>query len=90
MAPITLPAAGSATFPRQISDAIFEDVARESVVQRLNQDVVRVLNLAAVKEKFLATGAEPVGSSSEQLAATIKSELVRLGKVIKDAAIRAD
>lgn len=39
MAPITLPTAGSATFPRQISEAIFEDVARESVVQKLARRV---------------------------------------------------
>src|SRR5262249_36785179 len=50
----------------------------EPVVQRLNQDVVRVLNGAAVREKFLATGAEPVGTSSEQLTTTIKSEVARL------------
>lgn len=39
MAPITLPDAGSEQFPRQITDAIFEDVRRESVVQRLARRV---------------------------------------------------
>ncbi len=39
MAPITLPAAGSTTFPRQISESIFEDVAKESVVQKLARRV---------------------------------------------------
>lgn len=39
MAPITLPAAGSTTFPRQISDSIFEDVSRGSVVQQLARRV---------------------------------------------------
>lgn len=39
MAPITLPEAGSATFPRQISDSIFDDVAKESVVQKLARRV---------------------------------------------------
>lgn len=39
MAPITLPEAGSQQFPRQITDAIFEDVARTSVVQKLARQV---------------------------------------------------
>lgn len=39
MPPITLPAPGSQAFPRQISEAIFEDVARDSVVQRLARRV---------------------------------------------------
>lgn len=39
MPPISLPEAGSQTFPRQISDAIFEDVTTESVVQKLARRV---------------------------------------------------
>ena len=36
------------------------------------------------------SGAEVVGNSPEQAAAIIKSDLARMGKVIKDAGIRAD
>ena len=43
-----------------------------------------------MKEKFLANGMEPVGSTPQLLAATMKSEIVRIGKVIKDAGIRGD
>jgi len=33
---------------------------------------------------------ETVGGSPEQLAATVKSEMARMGKVIRDAGIRGE
>jgi tripartite-type tricarboxylate transporter receptor subunit TctC len=59
-----------------------------ALITRLNQEVVRVLNRADVKEKFFSAGVETVGSSPEELAAAMKSDMTRLGKVIKDAGIR--
>ena len=59
----------------------------EAVIKRLNTEVVRYLQSAEAKERLLTFGVEPVGSSPEQLAATVKSEVARLGKVIKDAGI---
>jgi tripartite-type tricarboxylate transporter receptor subunit TctC len=64
--------------------------AATAIVKRLNEEIVRVLGRADVKEKFLAAGVEPVGSTPQQLAATIKSEIVRISKVIKDAGIRGE
>ncbi len=61
-----------------------------AIVKRLNEEMVRVLGRADIKEKFLASGVEPVGGTPQQLAATIKSEIVRIGKVIKDAGIRGE
>jgi tripartite-type tricarboxylate transporter receptor subunit TctC len=61
-----------------------------AIVQRLNQEIVRVLNTPELREKFLNVGIEPVGSTPEQLAARVKSDMVTLGKVIRDAGIRAD
>ena len=58
------------------------------IINRLHDEIVRVLNQAEVKEKFFNAGAEVVGSSPEQLAVTMKSEMIRLSKVIKDAGIR--
>jgi tripartite-type tricarboxylate transporter receptor subunit TctC len=59
-------------------------------VNRLNQEIVRVLNQPDVKEKFFNDGGEVIASSPEELAATMKSEMARLGKVIKEAGIRAE
>ncbi len=60
----------------------------QAIVSRLNEEIVRVLNRKEVKERFLAAGSEIVGSSPEQFAATIKSDMARMGKVIRDAGIR--
>ena len=62
----------------------------EAIVTRLNQDIVRVINREDVKEKFFNAGIESIGSSPEQLAATIKSEMAKMGKVIKNAGMRDD
>jgi len=61
-----------------------------AILKRLNEALVRVLDRADVKEKFLAAGVEPVGSTPQQLAATIRSEIARMSKVIKDAGIREE
>jgi tripartite-type tricarboxylate transporter receptor subunit TctC len=61
-----------------------------AIISRLNQEMVRALNRPDIKEKFLSAGVEVVGSTPEQLLATEKSEMARMGKVIRDAGIRAD
>lgn len=61
-----------------------------AIMNRLNQEIVRVVNRADVKERFLNSGAEVVGSSPEQFAATIKEEVTKWGRVIKDSGIRID
>ncbi len=59
-----------------------------AIINLLNQEIVRILNKADVKERFFSSGAETVGSSPEEFAATIKSEIAKWGKVIRDAGIR--
>jgi len=61
-----------------------------TIIHRLNQEIVRVLSNADVKEKFLNSGAEAVSSSSEQLASMVRSDMTRMNKLIKDARITAD
>jgi tripartite-type tricarboxylate transporter receptor subunit TctC len=60
------------------------------IVNRLNQEIVRVLKSPEVREKFLASGAEVVGNSPEEFAALIKSDTARISKVIKDAGIKVN
>jgi tripartite-type tricarboxylate transporter receptor subunit TctC len=60
------------------------------IVNRLNEELVRVLKQPEVQQKLLATGVEAVGNSPKELAALIKSDMTRLGKVIKDAGIREE
>jgi tripartite-type tricarboxylate transporter receptor subunit TctC len=59
-----------------------------TVINRLNQEITRILASAEVKERFFAMGMEAVGGSPAQLAAAVKSDIVRMSKVIRDAGIR--
>ena len=61
-----------------------------AIINRLNQESVRVLNLPGTKEKFLNLGAETVGSSPQQFAAFMTTDMARLGKLIKAANIKAE
>jgi tripartite-type tricarboxylate transporter receptor subunit TctC len=62
----------------------------QPIINRLNREIVVFLHRPEVREKLLTMGADPVGSSPEEFAALMQSELVRLGKLVKDADIRAD
>jgi tripartite-type tricarboxylate transporter receptor subunit TctC len=59
-------------------------------VHRLRSEIVVLLEDPQVRERLRSTGAEPVGSTPEQLAAKIKAETERMSKVIKAAGIRAE
>ena len=61
-----------------------------AIINRLNQEIVRALNQAEVKEKLFNDGADIVGSSPEQSAAMIRADMTRMGKVIKEVGIRVD
>ena len=52
--------------------------------------MVSALNQAVAKEKVLNIGQDVVGSSPEELMATVKSDIARFGKVVKDAGILAE
>ena len=60
------------------------------IAERLNRDVVQALNRPEAKEKLLASGLEVVANSPQQFTAVIKTDMATMGKVIKDAGIRAD
>ena len=62
----------------------------EAIIKRLNQEVVRFLQTPGAKEKFLTLGYEIVGSPPEVLAATVKSEMAMVSKLIKDLGIKPE
>ena len=61
-----------------------------AIVTRLNRELVRVLNLPEVKQKFHESQIEVVGDTPEALAAMINAEIATTAKVIKEAGIRAE
>ena len=59
-----------------------------AIINLLQQEIARGINKPEVKELFMNAGVEVVASTPDEFTATIKSEMTRLGKVIKDAGIR--
>ncbi len=60
------------------------------IVAKLNTEIVRILGLPDVKEKFVAAGLDPMSNTPSEFAAYIRKESERWGKVIKETGIRLD
>jgi tripartite-type tricarboxylate transporter receptor subunit TctC len=70
------------------SQAVFAPAGTPaSIINRLNSEIVRVLNGADIKEKFFNLGVETVGDSPQECAAAIKAEMAKMGKLIKKTGI---
>lgn len=61
-----------------------------ALVNRINKEIVAVVNSAAVSERLFNAGLDVVGSTPEEFAAKGKSEVAKWNKVIKKAGIRTD
>ncbi len=64
-------------------------VPREIIV-RLNQEMLRALQLPDIKERMASLGADIVGTSVEATARFFASEVAKYARVAQDANIRAD
>jgi tripartite-type tricarboxylate transporter receptor subunit TctC len=61
-----------------------------AIVLKLQQSVARALARSDLRDRLVSSGAEVVVSSPQEFAAKIKSEISRMGRVIKEAGIRVD
>jgi len=87
----TVAAAGVPGFEAVATLGIFAPAKTPvAVINRLYHDIVLVANDPQIKERFFAAGADVVAGTPEQFAATVKAEMERMGKVIKDQNIRAE
>ena len=59
----------------------------QSVTTTLHKDIAAILQVPDVKQRLVATGADPVGSTPEQFRAFLKAETNKWAKVIKDAGL---
>jgi tripartite-type tricarboxylate transporter receptor subunit TctC len=60
----------------------------KEIIALLNREIVKALAQPDVKERVTTLGFEPVGSTPEELAAQLKADAVKWGKVIRDAGIK--
>lgn len=60
------------------------------IVDRLNRDLVRILETPDVREKLMSQGSEVTPSTAEQFAKVIAADTERLGQVVKIAKMHLD
>jgi tripartite-type tricarboxylate transporter receptor subunit TctC len=61
-----------------------------AAISRLNTELVRILRLSDIQEKFRVQGQSSVPSTAEQFATLLQSESTRYSKVVREANIKAE
>ncbi len=62
----------------------------KEIVGKLNAEIVRILNLPDIQKRFAEIGAQPVGNTPAQMAATIKSDTEKYAVLVKKAGVKID
>lgn len=60
------------------------------LVAKLNGEINRILSLPEVQERFTSQGLFPIGGASDRLAARMKADREKWGKVIREIGLRAE
>jgi tripartite-type tricarboxylate transporter receptor subunit TctC len=60
----------------------------KDIITTLNREIVKILAQPDMKERLAMLGFDPIGSTPEQFAARIKSELATWARVIREAGIK--
>lgn len=60
------------------------------IVERLNREIVAVLQLPDVQERFAAEGSVPVGGTPARFRDYLRAEIAKYGKLIRAAGIKAE
>jgi tripartite-type tricarboxylate transporter receptor subunit TctC len=61
-----------------------------TIVQRLNDEVARILQGAELRDRLAAEGAEPLGATPEAFARQVRDEIAFWRKVAREAGIKAE
>jgi tripartite-type tricarboxylate transporter receptor subunit TctC len=64
--------------------------APREIVTRLNTELRKIVQTKAVSEQLVGQGADALGTSAEEFAARIKSDIAKWAATIKAAGVRAD
>ena len=69
---------------------VFPGGTPRPIVSKTNTEIVRLLKTAAIRERFLAVGLEPVTNTPEEFASLIRREVPRWKKIADQAKIQVD
>jgi tripartite-type tricarboxylate transporter receptor subunit TctC len=62
----------------------------KAVIARLHDDAVKVVREPSIRDRFLADGADPVGSTPDEFGRFVASEIGKWTKVVRAAGIKAE
>ena len=62
----------------------------QAVVNKLNEEINRILVLSEVRERLLQTGLDPLAGSPAELGALVRNEIPKWARIIKEAGIKPD
>jgi tripartite-type tricarboxylate transporter receptor subunit TctC len=62
----------------------------QPIIAKLHGEIVAIMALPDVRERFVAQAAEPVGNRPDEYAAFIQAEIVKWAKVVKAAGLKVD
>ena len=60
------------------------------ILDKLNGEMVRIVNLPDIKERFDTLGFTPAANTREQFTAFIRAEIAKWGKAVRESGARAD
>ena len=61
-----------------------------AVINRLYAEISRIVKLPEIRDRFLALGAEPAGTTPDQFAAFFRNEVAKWAKVVKESGAQID
>jgi tripartite-type tricarboxylate transporter receptor subunit TctC len=87
----TLQQEGVADVDASIWTALFTpNGTPEPIINRLNGEVARILDMADIKARFAALGVETIASSPGQLDARVRHDAAQFGVIVRKANIKPD
>jgi tripartite-type tricarboxylate transporter receptor subunit TctC len=87
----TLAEAGVPGYEMVLWSGVFAPAGTPStIVSRLQKEIARAVFLPDVRERMLNLGVEPIGSTSEDLAATMRAQIAEYTRVAKTGNITAE
>jgi len=87
----TLAESGLANFDQGTWFGVLAPAATpREIVGKLNAEIVRILKLPEIQQRFAEIGAQPVGNTPAQMAATIKSDTEKYAALVKKAGVKID
>jgi len=60
------------------------------IVDRLNQEVVKIVNTDYFRQRAAAEGVDPVGSTPQESVQLVRGELAKWSKLVKEAGVRVE